>query len=205
MTGKSSAVVLCLALLTAAFAQGQTAASGPTAGLEDQATKEAYRYTSAEGDFQVTWPSGCGKLRIRANEPENFVGEENEQVVLVHLVVCDREEGEGCSVSATFEARNGEGGDAGPEQVLARVRHTLESYGVKVVKQTPIKREFADGLMVEGLDVYGTRRDGLGQFWVRGLLSYHDIYILTAWSMEGKLWEDPEIQEFFNGFVPYAE
>ena len=59
--------------------------------------------------------------------------------------------------------------------------------------------------MVEGIDVRGTRPNGEGQLWVRGLLSYHDIYVLTAWSVDGEIWENPEYLEFFNGFVPYAE
>lgn len=167
----------------------------------------AYRYSSDEGNFQVTWPSGCGKLRIRLNEPNAFVGEEDANLVLVHNVTCDRFEadGEGCSVTATFDARNSEGGEAGPEQVLARVKNALKTFNVNVVKQMPIKREFADGLVIEGVDVYGTAADGTGEFWVRGLLSYHDIYVLTAWSTKSDLWDNPVYQDFFNDFVPYAE
>ncbi len=166
-----------------------------------------YHYNSEEGNFQVTWPSGCGELRIRANEPENFVGEEENHLILVHHVTCDQfsAEGEGCSVTAVFDARNAEGGEAGPEQALARVRNALKTFGVKIVKQTPVKREFPGGLVVEGVDVVGTDANGNGQFWVRGLLVSHDIYLLTAWSTSGQLWENAEFQEFFNGFEPYAE
>ena len=166
-----------------------------------------YHYSSTDGHFQVTWPSGCGELRIRANEPENFAGEEPSDVVLVHHVSCDRfgVEGEGCSVVATFEAKNAEGGPAGPEQVLSRVKNMLKVYGVQIVKQVPVKREFPDGLIVEGVDVLGTGPDGKGEFWVRGLLSYHDIYVLTAWSAKSDLWDNPSFHAFFNEFVPYAE
>jgi hypothetical protein len=166
-----------------------------------------YHYSSEEGNFQVTWPSGCGELRIRANEPENFVGEEETHLILIHHATCDQfgAEGEGCSVTAVFDARAADGGEAGPEQVLARVRNALQTFGVKIVKQMPVKREFADGLVVEGVDVLGTDANGKGQFWVRGLLASHDIYLLTAWSADGQLWENAEFQEFFNGFEPFVE
>lgn len=184
-----------------------TTPAGVQQSLADAVNNEPYHYSSAEGSFQVIWPSGCGKLRIRENEPNNFVGEEDTDVILVHVVVCDRDKrpGDGCSVMATFEAHSADGGPAGPEQVLARVKNSLKKFGVKVVKQSPIKRQFEDDLVVEGLDVFGTGRDGEGQFWVRGLLSYHDIYILTAWSAHGRVWDDPEYLKFFNGFVPYVE
>ncbi len=174
---------------------------------EQEEPYHAYRYNSVEGGFQVTWPSGCRKLKIRANEPENFVGEEDSHVILVHIATCDRTglEGAGCSVTSTFDARSSDGGEAGPEQVLARVRHALKTYSVKVVRQEPVKREFADGLIVEGVDVFGTGIDGEGEFWVRGLLVYRDIYVLTAWSVEGDLWNNPDYLEFFNNFLPYAE
>ncbi len=166
-----------------------------------------YHYSSEDGNFQVTWPSGCGQLRIRANEPEDFVGEEESSLILVHHVTCDQfgTEGEGCSVTAVFDARSADGGPAGSDQVLARVRNALKTFGVSIVRQAPVKRQFPDGLVVEGVDVFGTDAEGNGQFWVRGLLASHDIYLLTAWSAEGELWEHPEFQEFFNGFQPFAE
>jgi hypothetical protein len=126
---------------------------------------------------------------------------------LVHMETCEQfdEPGQGCSVTATFEAKNDNGGPAGPDQVLVRVRNVLQAYGVKMTKQTPLKRVFPDSSTVEGVDVMGTNADGKGQFWVRGLLSYHDIYILTAWSTTGDLWENAEYQMFFNGFLPFVE
>jgi len=204
-----AAIVMAVSAATPAGAQEASPADSTTTSvrLEDMVGQDSYHYSSAEGGFQVTWPSGCGKLRIRDNEPDYFVGEENAQRILVHLVVCDRDKmpGEGCSVKATFDVHDAEGGEAGSEQVLARVRRALETYNVKIVEQVPVRREFADDLVVEGVDVHGTMQTGEGQFWVRGLLSYHDIYILTAWSMHGELWNNPAYQEFFNGFIPYVE
>ncbi len=206
-------VLACLSLvvLTAVPAKAQyrdpdDAAPLPKGnGVEVRTTP--YHYSSDEGNFQTTWPSGCGELRIRLNDPETFVGEEEEHPVLVHHVSCDRfgAEGDGCSVTATFDARNAEGGEAGSAQVLARVRNTLKTFGVTIVKQVPVKRELSDGLVVEGVDVYGTGPDGKGEFWVRGLLSYHDIYVLTAWSAKSDLWDNPAYQDFFNDFLPYSK
>ncbi|MFT5314826.1 MAG: hypothetical protein ACI9UK_000651 [Candidatus Krumholzibacteriia bacterium] len=177
---------------------------------EDNAVIERttpYHHISAEGNFQTTWPSGCGRLRIRANAPEYFVGDDESDLIMVHVETCEQfgEPGEGCSVTATFDAKNESGGPAGPDQVLARVRNVLQAYGVKMTKQTPLKRVFPDSSTLEGVDVMGTDAEGKGQFWIRGLLSYHDIYILTAWSTTGNLWENPEYQMFFNGFLPFAE
>jgi len=196
-----------LALTGCTGAKESTEAAAPAAEQTAPQENEAKHYISADGNFQVVWPSGCDKLRIRSNEPEYFVGEDESTVILVHSVICDREgeTGEGCSVTATFEAKSKKGGEADAHEVLARVRNTLSRYGVTVVKQMPVKREFADGLIVEGVDVYGLGKDGVGQFWVRGLLAYHDIYLLTAWSVKGDLWENPAYQRFFNEFVPYAE
>ncbi len=204
-----SALVLVLvsALSWAQYRDPADAPPIPESNNDATVRTTPYHYTSEEGNFQVTWPSGCGELRIRANEPNNFVGEEETDLILVNNVTCDQygEEGEGCSVTAVFDARSADGGEAGPEQVLARVQNALKTFGVTIVRQEPIKREFPDGLIVEGVDVYGTNAEGNGQFWVRGILASHDIYLLTAWSAEGQLWEHPEFQEFFNGFEPFAE
>jgi len=198
-----------LSLTLRAKAQYKNPEDAPPIPAENEITerKTPYRHKSEEGNFQVTWPSGCGRLRIRANAPEYFVGEDESDLILVHVESCEQfgEPGEGCSVTATFEARNAEGGPAGSDQVLARVRNVLQAYSVKMTKQVPIKRVFDDGSFMEGVEVRGTDPEGKGQFWVRGLLSYHDIYILTAWSTTGNLWENPEYQAFFSEFLPFIE
>ena len=209
MPRKPWILALCLVALTALVGGSVCAqqATPPPQQSADDRSDEVYDYTSEEGNFRVTWPSGCGTLQIVANDPEYFVDEEEGGAVLIHLTICDRtgQQGEGCSVRAIFESRNAEGGGAGREEVLERVGQVLAGYGVKVVRQAPVRRELADGQVIEGVDVFGTRPDGEGQFRVRGLLSYHDIYLLTAWSMKGDLWENPEFQEFFDGFVPDTE
>ena len=166
-----------------------------------------YHYSSVEAGFQTTMPSGCAELRMRYNEPDMYVGEDTGDAILLHTVICERfgVPGDGCSVTAIFDVTNSEGEGAGPLEVLGRVRKVLETFNVNIVKQVPIKREFADGLVIEGVDVFCTAADGSGEFWVRGLLSYHDIYLLTAWSTEGDLWKNPVYLDFFNDFLPYAE
>lgn len=211
MTLKKLCVLACVAALMVSGTQpvrAQQGAEGQTApGKEPEVRKSAYHYVSYEGNFQVTWPAGCGKLRLRSKEPEFIDGEEGATATTIYLAICDRAErqNEGCSVTAVFDARGANGGAAGSEQVINRVQRTLQKFGVKVVRQRPIRHEFPDNLVVEGVDVMGTDATGGGEFWVRGLLSDHDIYILTAWSMDGSVWENPEFQTFFNGFVPYAE
>lgn len=206
-----AAVALCLTTILAAVpaaAQYRDPADAPAPPSNDsQVRKAPYRYSSSDGNFQVTWPQGCGKIRIRSNDPEYFADEDPAELMLVTNVTCDQfdTKGEGCAVTATFGAHSDDGGPAGPEQVLARVRNALEKYGVTVVRQTPVRKEFDGGLVVEGVDVQGTGPGGEGQFWVRGLLASHDIYLLTAWSASSALWDNAEFLEFFNGFLPYSE
>lgn len=198
------AVLGIVATAIMGLAVAEAAAQAVTTPENEVTERETpYRYSSPQGNFQVTWPSGCGKLRIRANQPES--DQDEAAVILVHHVSCDSKttEGAGCAVTATFGALADDGGAAGPPQVLSRVRNTLHQYGVKIVEQAPVKREFEDGLLAEGVDVRGTGADGKGEFWVRGLLADHDIYVLTAWSTDANLWDNPEYQAFFNEFIPY--
>ncbi|MCB1182370.1 hypothetical protein KDM41_02980 [bacterium] len=200
------ALVAALTALAAGPADAQLRKTNPDVG-DGEIRSTPYRYASEEGQFQVTWPSGCGELKIRANDADPFAEGEEAEIVLVQHVSCDQYgvEGEGCSVTASLDVRDRQGRPAGPAHVVSRVRKVLEAAGVKLVRQQAIKKEYPDGLKVEGLEVFGTAADGSGQFWVRGLLVYHDIYILSGWSARGDLWDNPEFQTFFNEFVPYTE
>jgi len=181
---------------------------GLTSEQEASVRQTPYLYSSEEGEFQVVWPGGCGKLRQRFNEPEYYVDEDHSQdPVLVRAVSCDRfgAKGEGCSVIAIFDERSPDGGAAGSAEVVARVKKLLTTYGASIIKQTAIQKEYADGTKVEGIDVIAKGTNGIGRVWLRGLLSHHDIYLLSAWSVTEDLWKNPEYQEFFNSFVPHAE
>ncbi len=184
------------------------AAAGAPVEKESTARTTPFRYSSDDGAFQVTWPSGCGKLHERSNDPVYYEDEERVyDAVLVRAVSCDRFdlEGEGCSVAAIFNVRSPSGEEAGTAEVIEQVKKMLKKYGANIKQQSSIRREFPDGTVVEGIDVIGMGVNGIGRIWVRGLLSYHDIYVLSAWSVTEDVWTNPEYQEFFNDFAPTAK
>jgi len=193
-------MICCVALFGLVSSPVQAQYQAP---VDSTTAEKVNRFTSLDSNFQITWPSGCKKLRFVTKEPEYFVGEE-EADVTVEMIVCERFDvpDEGCSIAATFGAKNAEGGEAGSDEVVARLQATLAEYSVTVVRQVPVQKKFPDGQVVEGIDVFGTKADGEGQFWVRGLLVYHDIFILTAWSAKGDLWANPAYETFFNDFIP---
>jgi len=41
--------------------------------------------------------------------------------------------------------------------------------------------------------------------WLRGLIVGSEVYILSAWSLEGNVWDNPEYMTFFNSFLPGAD
>ncbi len=171
-------------------------------------TKEAYLYSSKEGHFQVMMPSGCSRVDKRAmGEAETDAEGLDGKVVQVTVATCDRfdKKGQGCSVMAIFNLTDGQGGNPGPPEVLRQVQKFLDKFGVQVQHQSQVSREFAEGRKMEGIDVKATVPDKPGQFWVRGLLSGSDVYLLAAWNDKGGLWDDPAYQKFFNSFVPTDE
>ncbi len=164
-----------------------------------------YLYKSDVGHFQVMMPSGCAKVHRRVNGGDN---EPNQaQAGEITIVSCDRFEkkGQGCSVTAFLSLTDGNQGDPGPPQVLEQVRGYLKKFGAQVQHQAEVSREFADGQKIEGIDVKAAVPGGVGELWVRGLLSGSDIFILAAWNQAGGLWNDPMYQTFFNSFAPSSE
>lgn len=196
-----SLVVLILLLAFAASAQDfQNDPDNPI--VEKQ---EPYAYVSAEGEFRITWPGGCGKLRRRNSIPDPEA--DPFDVVTVSHVSCERhgEEGTGCSVTSIFNQLSVDGGIAGPAEVVDRIEEALEKFGVRVVDQTPIVKELPSGEKIEGLDVRAVDTRNVGEVWLRGLLFNGDIYLVAAWNMAGGVWEDPQYQEFFATFQPGVE
>lgn len=163
-----------------------------------------FNYTSEDGDFRVTWPSGCSSINSRTRADEDPGEADREYPV---MVFCDRngEKGEGCSVTAIFNARDADGNPAGPAEVIARMQNLLREFGAQIKRQSPLQKDFGEGLIVEGVDVQAAQTGGSGQVWLRGLLVGGDIYILSAWDLEGKLWTNPEYANFFNSFRPGTE
>jgi len=164
-------------------------------------------YQNEGGDFQIIFPAGCAKLVTRSNEPDLFGGEQWDEIIQVNYVFCDRyqETGEGCSVTATFNLHSEDGSIAGSEQVIPRVEAILAQYGAEVVSQKAIMKEFGNGTMIEGVEVLARPGMGSGEVWVRGLLVEGDIYILTAWNIEGGVWKNPDYIAFFNSFQPWTD
>ena len=164
-------------------------------------------YISENGDFQIIFPGGCGKLVTRANEPDLFGGEEWDDIVQVTYVYCDRfqEEGEGCSVKATFNLHGEDGEMAGPGHVVTRVESALKHFQANIVTQEAVKKQYDNGILVEGVEILAKPENSPGEIWIRGLLVQGDVYILTAWKNQGGLWKDLEYRTFFNSFQPWTE
>jgi hypothetical protein len=202
-----------LVMLAALGAQGSDPVreKGTTSGNipedPENLSVEPVVYQHENGEFQVVFPGGCGKLITRANEPDLFGGQEWDEIVQVTHVFCDRwqKEGEGCFVMATFNLHKADGTMAGPQNVVIGIEGVLEEYGVKVVKQQVIQKDFGNGYLAEGVDVFARPEQGPGEFWARGLLINGDVYILAAWNQEGGLWKSAEYAAFFNSFQPWTE
>ena len=192
--------IIALLLLPGAEVSAQVTTNNPLTEVD-----YPYKYVSADAEFRCTWPSGCGKLRRRSNvvDPDT----DPFSTVRVHSVSCDQngQEGQGCSVSAVFNQLAPDGDIAGPAEVIDRLEEQIERFGITVVEQSPISRDLPGGRRIEGLDLRGRGAKGLGEVWLRGVLSNGDIYVLAAWKMSGGLWDDPEYQVFFDSFIPGTE
>ena len=200
------------ALLPALVAGGLAVAQEAESPLEGSSentispTVEAYERYSTDGDFRVVWPSGCGSLTTRTlgdgyADVDVF---ESEYPVGVH---CNRagKEGAGCMVVVVYNGKTADGSPAGPPEVVSRMTRQLQEYGAALVRQRPLVLQFAGGITAEGLEIHGAQQGGAGQVWLRGFLIGSDIYLLSAWDLEGGVWEDPEYHTFFNSFRLGAE
>jgi hypothetical protein len=187
--------------------QETTQAPASESDLLEDLSSDPVLYTSEGKDFQITFPGGCGKIVTRANEPDLWGGEKWSDIIQVSYVYCDRYqvEGEGCSVSATFNLRGEDGSMAGPAQVISRVEEVLKEFGANVVSQKAVQKDFQNGFVVEGVEVQAKAEKGLGEIWIRGLLSDGDIYVLVAWNKKGGVWGNPDYIMFFNSFQPWVE
>ena len=204
-------LVLVLAAALAASASDPVREGGSTQENitedPDNLSVNPVTYRHENGEFQVVFPGGCGKLVTRANEPDLFGGEDWSDIVQVTYVFCDRwqTEGEGCFVMATYNLTREDGSPAGPENVVTGIEGTLKEYGVKVARQRVIKKDFGEGIIAEGVEVLARPEMGPGEFWTRGFLIDGDIYILAAWNQEGGVWESEEYAAFFNSFQPWTD
>jgi len=161
-------------------------------------------FASEEGGFRVIFPSGCAKVATRMKEdPLGGGGPMGARFTTV-FVFCDRneEKGEGASVTSLFYNRDIDDNLATPKDVIEQLEFMLEQYGAKVVSQAPVRRQLDEDHFIEGLELKAQSPDGKSQVWLRGLLDNGDIFILSAWKVQGGLWDDPEYGTFFNSFLP---
>ncbi len=194
-----------IVLLLPALAWGQVNDSQMDVSSDNPVTigEKPVAFSSYEGNFRITFPSGCGKVVTRVPS-EELPDVDGLPAVKITATYCDRFEkkGEGCSVTSYFNVTNDEGGYPESQQVIDRVLKFLKSMSVTIQKQLPVSKEFPDGTIIEGLDVFASESSGSGQAWVRGLIYEGDIYILSAWKSTGDLWSNPEFVTFFNSFQP---
>jgi hypothetical protein len=182
-------------------------APSPPPAEGDDLSLDPVVFINDNRDFQIIFPGGCGKLVAKFNEPDLWGGQSWDEIIQVTHVYCDRyqKDGEGCSVNATFNMTDQDGSMAGPPQVKKLVTETLKGFGAKIVDQQSIKKEYENGVFVEGVEVFAQAPMGKGEVWIRGLLADGDIYILTAWNDQGGLWKDPDYLAFFNSFQPWVD
>lgn len=199
-----------LILLVAVFLAGGAAATDKiqtVKGSEDNPLSpqdKSFSFSSEEGDFRVRWPSGCSQVMTRSRQQDGLADRDQEQPVIVY---CDRhgEKGAGCSVTALFNVQGADGGVPGPDEVIERMTNVLGGFGADITNQKPLRKDFGDGLVVEGLDLLAAPSSGAGQVWLRGLLIGGDIYLLAAWDQAGEVAHDPEYITFFESFQPGSE
>lgn len=204
-----------LLAILAVLAAGGAGATAPVAGngqapvktqsfenLPDAAS--SIRFTSKEGRFSIIFPSGCAKVRSRVR-----VGGGSKSLEAANLVFtnCDRtnRRNEGCSVTVHLAGARDLAPAAATEKVLEYVRQVLAGYGVKPTAQTPLRREFGEHGVVEGIEIVARPEGNVGDICVRGLLHDGDIYVLTAWKATGNMADDPEYAQFFQSFLPWAD
>jgi hypothetical protein len=201
------AALAVLAVLPA-VAAGPPAVPGGPAGAKQRLndmpdSMNPIDYPSSEGQFRVTFPTGCARLQTKMNTADD--GSANVDVRLV-FVTCERADTkeEGCQVSANLGAARGLKGKAATDLVLATARKYLDKYTVVPARQTPVRRDFGAHGVVEGIDIQAHPESGTGDVWIRGLLRGDDIYFLVAWKSAGGLLDDPEYGVFFQSFQPWA-
>ena len=167
--------------------QGAPAAEGMTWAPESV-------YHSREGRFDVVWPEGCSRIRIRTQPSRR----EDPSAPLTHVYVwCDREEREeeGAAVAVYFDLEDDFGSPPTPRTVIDLVKELMERMGVEIARQRAIRRG-----VLEGVQVFCRRPGGDGTAWIEGFLLGDDVYVLSAWRGAGDLFQDPEIAHVFASF-----
>ncbi len=164
-------------------------------------------YSSAEGQFETTFPTGCARVHTKQNTPAGGATADTAVEVRVVFATCERQgrQEEGCLVNARLGALGDLTGQAAADRVRLVVGELLSDYGVAPFRQVPVARDFGPHGKVEGVDVHARKPAGEGEVWIRGLMRGPDMYFLLAWKAAGGLFTDPEYAVFFNEFQPWAD
>ncbi len=141
-----------------------------------------------EGEFVATWPSGCARIRTRT--VPSSAGDGRDAVVRAECYR-DDDASHGCSVSVWFERPDGS--PLSIEDVTAAVARGIGDRRLQIVRQTPVLRDGMEGVLALCREEGGTRCA-----WYEGYLHRGRMLVVTAWSEDGALFEDPEIRDFFR-------
>jgi len=162
--------------------------AGNTAGQEASPLNEPHLGVSEEGRFEVRWPSGCSKKRIR-EMPSKIHPGENYAVD----VTCFRNNNTdvGCRVTAYNETLSG--GPATPADVTGTISELVKKLGVEIWRQRPI---VSNGR--EGMTVYCREAGGLRHVWIVGFIEHGRVLIAMAWDESDDLYNDPDVIRFIE-------
>ncbi|MBK6899686.1 MAG: hypothetical protein IPH09_10570 [bacterium] len=141
-----------------------------------------------EGEFVATWPSGCARIRTRT--VPSSAGDGRDAVVRAECYR-DGDASHGCSVSVWFERPDG--GPLSVEDVTAAVARGIGDRRLQIVRQTPVRRDGMEGVLALCREEGGTRCA-----WYEGYLHRGRMLVVTAWSAQDDLFEDPETRDFFR-------
>ena len=201
----AAGLLLCLAALAGCGGKGKeadkaigggTAGGGqnrvdtaPVGGDNDlMPLQSASAMAHPEGEFVATWPSGCARIRTRA--VPSSAGDGRDAVVRAECYRHD-DATHGCSVSVWFERPDGS--SLSVEDVTAAIARGIGDRRLQIVRQTPVIRDGMEGVLALCREEGGTRCA-----WYEGYLHRGRMLVVTAWSEEGDLFEDPEIRDFFR-------
>lgn len=145
--------------------------------------------THANAGFSIYWPAGCGRLRESLSEGTT------DHAAMEQIYNCEPSPGLGFSVRHYHRAQTRDGLPASPLFVVDLVEHQMKRYGVRPKRQRPL-----EGGPIQGVEVQGVDPAGSGEVWIRGLLVGTDVFVLTAWSNQGDLFENVEAADFFHSF-----
>jgi hypothetical protein len=158
-------------------------------GLQPLTT--ASTMTHPEGEFTATWPSGCARIRTRT--VPSSAGDGRDAVVRAECYR-DGDAGHGCSVSVWFERPDGS--PLSVDDVTTAVSRGIRDRRLQILRQTPIVR---DGM--EGVVAFCREDGGARCAWFEGYLHRGRMLVVTAWSEDEAMFQDPEIRAFFRSVV----